>query len=176
MFCKQLIRLLQISSKPQGIPKNAKKTIPNQQNRIFRLHKLHLIFRTPCSFHGYQVLGHALQHLLMWKIHYCNQIRGIVQGEFLNDVETILASFSALPCDPFFGRSLRLDGAQMGIDGWNSFSKKENIPNKKLTQLRFFLVLSFLSSIGMEEIWKGKERHEMDASLGCHPTYRSSDL
>ena len=59
---------------------------------------LHLIFRTPCSFHGYQVLGHALQHLLMWKIHYCNQIRGIIQGEFLNNVETILASLRSVPC------------------------------------------------------------------------------
>ena len=53
---------------------------------------------------------------------------------------------------------------------------KKTSPQQKIDTAEIFLVLSFLSSIGMEEIWKGKEGQEMDATLGCHPTYRSSDL
>lgn len=156
MFCKQFIRLLRISSKPQGIPTIPKKPSPTNKTGFFGLH---LIFRTPCSFHGYQMLGHALQHLLMWKIHYCYQICRIVQGEFLNDVETILASLRSVPCHVILlGRPLRLDGAQMGIDGWNSYSKKKkkHPHNKKLTQLRFFL--SCLSWVQLEWKRSGKER------------------
>ena len=157
MFCKQIIRLLTDMFQASRHPFfHKKKTIPNPTKQDF--FGLHLIFRTPCSFHGYQVLGHALQHLLMWKIHYCNQIRGIVQGEFLNNVETILASLRSVPCHVILlGRPLRLDRAQMGIDGWNSCSKKKkHPPNKKLTQLRCFL--SCLFWVQLEWKRSGKER------------------